>query len=135
MPNSQFWIQMLPLILIVPIMYFLLIRPQKKKDKETTRMRNAIKVGDEIITIGGIVGKVVRTKDDALIIQVGADKVKFEIMRWAVSRVTAEAKSTKGGYSEEEEAPKKAMPKRMKKAEEKPSEADTAENTKNGEEQ
>ena len=140
MPNSQFWIQMLPLILIVPIMYFLLIRPQKKKDKETTRMRNAIKVGDEIITIGGIVGKVVRTKDDALIIQVGADKLKFEIMRWAVSRVTAEAKSTKGGYSEEEEAPKKAMPKRMKKAEEKTSEAGaaentSAENTENGEEQ
>lgn len=80
-------------------------------------MRNSVKVGDEIITIGGIVGKVVKTKDDSLVIQVGADKIKFEIMRWAVSRVTAEGKSIKGGAMEEEEAPKKALPKRMKKAE------------------
>ncbi len=122
MTQGQMLMQLLPLLLLIPLMYFLLIRPQKKKDKETNKMRNSIKVGDEIITIGGIVGKVVRTKDDSLVIQVGADKIKFEIMRWAVSRVTAEGRSTKGGYTEEEEAPKKAMPKRMKKAEEEPSE-------------
>ena len=117
MTQGQMLMQMLPLLLLIPLMYFLLIRPQKKKDKETNKMRNSVKVGDEIITIGGIVGKVVKTKDDSLVIQVGADKIKFEIMRCAVSRVTAEGKSIKGGAMEEEEAPKKALPKRMKKAE------------------
>ena len=63
MTQGQMLMQMLPLLLLIPLMYFLLIRPQKKKDKETNKMRNSVKVGDEIITIGGIVGKVVKTKE------------------------------------------------------------------------
>ncbi len=115
--------QLLPLLLLIPIMWFLLIRPQRKKDKAINKMRNSVKVGDEIITIGGICGKVVRTKDDSLVIQVGADKVKFEIMRWAVSKITYEAAGKASSYDTEEEAPKKALPKRIKKAE------DTAEDS------
>ena len=103
----------LPLILLLLIMYFLLIRPQKKREKEVNAMRSGVQVGDEIITIGGICGKIVKTKDESLVIQVGADKVKFEIMRWAVSKVVEEGKRSKA--TSEEEAPKK-MPKRIKKA-------------------
>ena len=80
----------LPLIILLAIMYFLLIRPQKKREKEINAMRKGVQVGDEIITIGGICGKIVKTKEESLVIQVGADKVKFEIMRWAVSRVVEE---------------------------------------------
>src|SRR5665647_2555427 len=79
--------QLLPLILLIFIMYFLLIRPQKKREKATNQMRNTLQVGDEIITIGGVCGKIVKVKDETLIIQVGAEKIKFEIMRWAVSKV------------------------------------------------
>ena len=88
-------------------------------------MRNSVKVGDEIITIGGICGKVVKTKDEVLTIQVGADRVKFEIMRWAVSKVVNEesapspSKKAKQEEPQDEdkiEAPKKTLPKRMKKA-------------------
>jgi len=104
---------LLPLIILVLVMYFLLIRPQKKREKEVNAMRSGIQVGDEIITIGGICGKIVKTKDESLVIQVGADKVKFEIMRWAVSKVVEEGKRSKA--TSEEEAPKK-MPKRIKKA-------------------
>jgi len=75
------------LVVFILIMYLLLIRPQKKKEKAINEMRASVQVGDEIITIGGICGKVVRTKDESLTIQVGADKVKFEIMRWGVSRI------------------------------------------------
>ena len=64
----------LPLILLIGIMYFLLIRPQKKREKEVNAMRSSVQVGDEIITIGGICGKIVKTKDESLVIQVGADK-------------------------------------------------------------
>ncbi len=113
----------LPLILLVVIMYFLLIRPQKKREKSVTAMRNAIKVGDEVITIGGICGKVVKTKDETLTIQVGADKTKFEVMRWAISKVVtdepAPSPSKKPKKEDaEQEAPKKALPKRMKKSDE-----------------
>ena len=82
-------------------------------------MRNSVRVGDEVVTIGGIRGKIVKTKDDTLVLEVGADKVKFEIMRWAISKVEAEAAGSRKILEEdddlEEAAPKKVMPKRMKK--------------------
>ena len=115
----EFLVQLAPIILLFVIMWLLLIRPQKKREKATNEMRSNIKVGDEIVTIGGICGKVVKTKDETIVIQVGADKVKFEMMRWSVSRVVssdAKASGRKDRAAEEEEAPKKVMPKRMKKA-------------------
>ncbi|QOX62707.1 preprotein translocase subunit YajC [Anoxybacterium hadale] len=124
---SQQLATLMPLILLIVIMYFLLIRPQKKREKSVAAMRNSVKVGDEIITIGGICGKVVKTKDEVLTIQVGADRVKFEIMRWAVSKVVNEesapspSKKAKQEEPQDEDiiaAPKKSLPKRMKKASE-----------------
>ena len=103
----------LPLILLIGIMYFLLIRPQKKREKEINAMRSGLQVGDEIITIGGICGKIVKTKDESLVIQVGADKLKFEIMRWAVSKVVEESKRPAKTETEEPKTAKK--PKRIKK--------------------
>ena len=92
----------LPLIILLAIMYFLLIRPQKKREKEINAMRKGVQVGDEIITIGGICGKIVKTKEESLVIQVGADKVKFEIMRWAVSRVVEESRKPASKVRSEE---------------------------------
>ena len=102
------------MVVFIAAMYFLLIRPQKKKDKQIQAMRSNLQVGDEIITIGGIRGKIVKTKEDSIVVQVGADKVKFEMMRWSVSTVESSAKVAKAFVEEEE--PKKAMPKRLKKA-------------------
>ena len=113
---------LLPLVILLAVMYFLLIRPQKKREKEINAMRRGIQVGDEIITIGGICGKIVKTKEESLVIQVGADKVKFEIMRWAVSKVVEESKRPAANAKEEveeieeTEEVKPAKPKRMKKA-------------------
>ena len=91
--NGNIWATILPLVILIAVMYFLLIRPQKKREKEVNAMRSGVQVGDEIITIGGICGKVVKTKEDSLVIQVGADRVKFEIMRWAVSKVVEESEN------------------------------------------
>ena len=55
---------LIPLIILLGLMYFLMIRPQNKRDKETKAMREALQVGDEVVTIGGICGKIVKTKDD-----------------------------------------------------------------------
>ena len=85
-------VNFLPLIILIAVMYFLMIRPQRKKDKAINEMRRSLTVGDEIVTIGGIVGKIVKTKDETIVIQVGSDRVKLEMMRWAVSSITKEAR-------------------------------------------
>ncbi len=73
------------MVALFAVMYFMMIRPQKKKQKEEQSMRDNIQVGDEITTIGGIMGRVVTVKDDALVIETGADRNKMKIARWAVS--------------------------------------------------
>ena len=114
----QALIQLSPLIILIVIMYFFMIRPQKKKDKQIQEMRKGLQVGDEIVTIGGICGKIVKTKEDSFIIQVGADKVKFEMMIWAVSSVTKASPRRDVVDDVKEEEPKKIMPKRLRKSSE-----------------
>ncbi len=111
---------LMPLILLIFIMYFLLIRPQKKKERQVNAMRSSIKVGDSIITIGGIYGTVSRVKDDSLVIQVGADKVKLEVTRWAISKVVEDggapasktSKSKPVTEAKEDIEPEKKAPRR-----------------------
>lgn len=74
----------LPIILMILIFYFLLIRPQKKRDKAERDMRNSIQVGDEISTIGGFIGKVVSIKDETIVIETTADRTKLKLYRWAI---------------------------------------------------
>ncbi|MBQ7132435.1 MAG: preprotein translocase subunit YajC [Oscillospiraceae bacterium] len=78
---TGFWIMTIAFILIF---YFILIKPQKKKEKETKQMRDSIQIGDEITTIGGIVGIVVKKSQDTLVIETGGDRSKIRIKTWAV---------------------------------------------------
>ncbi|WDV47539.1 preprotein translocase subunit YajC [Clostridiaceae bacterium M8S5] len=74
-------------VLFLGVLYFLLIRPQKKREKNIRAMRDAMKIGDDIITIGGIYGKVTKIKDDSVVIEVGADKVKMTVTKWSIGSV------------------------------------------------
>ena len=80
-------VQLLPMILIFVVFYFMLIRPQRKKDKEAKQMLENLKVSDRICTIGGIYGTIVRIKDQVLTIEVGEQKTQMMIARWAVRNV------------------------------------------------
>ena len=80
-------VSFLPLVLIVALMYFMLIRPQKKRQKEEQQMRNNLRVGDELTTIGGICGRVVNIKDDTVTIESGADRTKMQFKKWAIQSV------------------------------------------------
>ncbi len=84
-------IQMLPMVLIFVVFYFMLIRPQRKKDKEAKEMLNNLKVGDRITTIGGINATITAIKDQTLTVEVGAPgsqgKTLMTIERWAVRNV------------------------------------------------
>ena len=77
----------LMLVLTVAVFYFFAIRPQKKQEKETAAMRNSIEVGDEIITIGGIIGTVIIVRDDKMMIETGNDRTKLTILKSAVRTV------------------------------------------------
>lgn len=68
-------------------LWFVMIRPQQKKEKATQQMRKDVADGDEIVTIGGIYGKVIGQKEDVLTIEVGADKVKLKVARWSIAKI------------------------------------------------
>jgi preprotein translocase subunit YajC len=68
-----------------------MIRPQKKQEKETNDMRNNLKVGDEITTIGGIIGKIVSIKEETVMIETGHDRTKIRILKTAVRNVDVHA--------------------------------------------
>lgn len=80
-------VSLIPLIAILAVFYFMLIRPQQKRDKETRQMLEKLKVGDNITTIGGIYGKIVSIKDEVLTIETSSEKTKLAIARWAVKEV------------------------------------------------
>lgn len=76
------------LALIIAVFYFFILRPQQKKDKQSQKMRSSIEVGDDVITIGGIVGTVVSLKEDTIVIETSGDRNKMRIARWAVQQNT-----------------------------------------------
>lgn len=71
---------------IIVIMYFILIRPQKKKEKAEVSMRKNLQVGDEVVTNGGIIGIVFSIKDDSVVIETGGDRSKIRVKRWAITQ-------------------------------------------------
>jgi preprotein translocase subunit YajC len=87
--STSIWVLIGYMVVFFGLMYVLLVLPQNKKKKKEEKMRNSIQIGDEIVTIGGIVGKVVGIKEDneAFIIETGTDRSKLKIKKWAVGSV------------------------------------------------
>ena len=84
----------LMLVVIFAIMYFLMIRPENKRKKEQEEMRSNISLGDEIITIGGMTGKVVQVTEETITFETGEDRVRIQVKKWAVqTNERAEAKA------------------------------------------
>ena len=101
------------LAMMMGIFYFMLIRPENKRKKEAEAMRAAVKVGDKITTIGGICGTVVNVKDDKLVLETGADQVRIELAKWAMStnETAEEAKKAEAKKAQEAKAKAKAAKK------------------------
>ena len=79
------------MVVMFAILYFFLIRPSRKQEKQLTQMREALEVGDEVITSGGIIGRIVNLKDEYVMIETGSDRTKIRIARWAIeANTTAE---------------------------------------------
>lgn len=83
--TASFLSMILPLVILIAVFYFLLIRPENKKKKAAAKMRSELAVGDEITTIGGIVGTICQVKEDTIVIETSADRVRIEFTKWAIS--------------------------------------------------
>ena len=73
------------IVAMIAVMYFMLIRPENKKKKAAEEMRSSLKVGDTITTIGGIVGTICAVKEQTIVMETGADRVRIEFTKWAIS--------------------------------------------------
>ena len=98
------------IVLMFAIMYFLMIRPENKRKKKAQQMRDGLKKGDTVTTIGGIVGKIVHVNKDTIVIETSDDRVRMELTKWAVSSVGVQT-------GEQPEEPKKEGKKEEKKDE------------------
>lgn len=88
-PEMQGQVSIIPslvmMAIVLALMYFLMIRPQKKKEQEAKEMRDNLQIGDEVTTIGGITGIVVRKTEDTVVIETGGDRSKIRVKIWAIS--------------------------------------------------
>ncbi len=106
---STGWMSIIWLVILIVAFYFILIRPQRKKEKKDAEMRKNIQIGDEIVTAGGIVGIVCKLEEDTLVIETGGDRSKLRIRRWAVSQnidAEKEASAAAAAAKEAKEAKK-----------------------------
>ena len=101
------------LLVMIAVFYFLMIRPENKRKKEAEQMRSSVKIGDKITTIGGVVGTIVDVKEDKFVMETGADRVRIEFAKWALSTNETGAERAK------EEAKKAAEAKAKAKADKK----------------
>ena len=107
----------LMLAVMFGIFYFMIIRPENKRKKDAEQLRSSIKNGDKITTIGGITGKVVDVKEDKFVIETGADQVRIEFAKWALStNETAAAAAKEAAKKAEEDRAKAKAAKKAAKA-------------------
>ena len=110
--NSSMTSSIVMIVAMFALMYFLMIRPEKKRKQQAENMRNALKKGDSIVTIGGIMGKVVSVSDESFVIETSEDRVRIEFAKWALNTNStqqeaqaAAAAAKKGKKAEKVEAP------------------------------
>lgn len=101
------------IVVMIAVMYFMLIRPENKKKKAAEEMRSSLKVGDTITTIGGIVGTICAVKEKTIVMETGADRVRIEFTKWAIS--SKGTQSTEEAPVTEKEEKKEKKDKKDKK--------------------
>lgn len=107
--GSSFWTMIVLYALIIAVFYFILIRPQSKQKKKEEDMRNSLEVGDTIVTIGGIIGRVISIKDDDIVIETGADRNKMKIKKWAIGSNETRSAAAKEAEKKSSETEKKGF--------------------------
>ena len=89
--GAQGFTSLIMIVVMIAVFYFFMYRPQKKQEREVNEMRNSLQVGDEITTIGGIIGKVISMKEETVMIETGRDGTKIRILRSAIKSIDVKA--------------------------------------------
>ena len=84
--TAQMLMTFLPLVLILAVFYFIIIKPQRKQEKEDAKMRDNLEIGDGVVTNGGIVGIIFQIKEDTVVIETGGDRSKIRVKKWAIAK-------------------------------------------------
>ncbi len=114
--GNQMVSSIIMLVAMAAVFYFMLIRPENKRKKEAEQLRSKVKVGDKITTIGGVTGTVVNVKEDKFVLETGADQVRIEFQKWALStNDTADAAAKEKAEKAAEEKAKAKAAKKAKK--------------------
>ena len=100
--------EIIMIVAMLAIMYFMMIRPENKRKKKAQEMRDSLKKGDLVTSIGGIVGKIVAVQKDTIVVETSDDRVRMELTKWAVSSVGVQ--SNEQPEEKKEEAKKEALP-------------------------
>ena len=98
------------IVVLFAMMYFIMIRPENKRKKKAQEMRDSLKKGDIITSIGGIVGKIVAVQKDTIVVETSDDRVRMELTKWAVSSVGVQSNEQPEEKKEPKEAKKEALP-------------------------
>ncbi len=93
------------LVLLILVFYFMVIRPENKRKKAAEELRNGLKKGDKITTIGGIVGTIVQVNDDTIVIETSDDRVRMELTKWAVSTTGVQTSTEPAAAKKSKEEP------------------------------
>ena len=99
------WMSIVMIVLLFVALYFFMIRPQKKQEKRDAEMRDALAVGDEVTTIGGIIGKVISIKEETFVLETTKDKTKIRFLRGAIRSVDVKAADIAAAILETKQAP------------------------------
>lgn len=84
-PAGSMSTMLIMMVAMIAVFYFFMIRPENKKKKKMEEMRNSLSLGDEIVTIGGIIGKIVQVTEDTITFETGEDRVRMQVKKWAIS--------------------------------------------------
>lgn len=98
------------IVVLIAMMYFMMIRPENKRKKKAQEMRDSLKKGDVVTSIGGIVGKIVAAQKDTIVVETSDDRVRVELTKWAVSSVGVQSSEQPEEKKEPKETKKEALP-------------------------
>ena len=115
--NNLISTNLILIVVLIGVMYFVMIRPQQKQEKKNKAMRESLKIGDEIVTIGGLVGKITKITEKTITIQTGNPNTKVELIKGAVANISKKDNSKKEDEHKEQhhEDAAEATPSRDKK--------------------
>ena len=114
--SSNLLATLIPFALVIVVCYFFLIRPQKKQEKEAAKMRDSLQVGDEVTTIGGVIGRVVSIKDETFTLETSRDRTKIRFLRSAIKSVDVKVADLRAAEAAEEKPAEAVEEKPAKKA-------------------